>query len=64
MALVSDEPRSATVKVISEDLVTLFLSRVIFKGMKKSLTEEVKQEIMNRHMQSYGPNYTAPFKFF
>ncbi len=64
MALVSDEPRSATVKVISEDLVTFFLSKGIFKGIKKSLAEEVKHEIMNRNIRNYGPNFTAPFKLF
>lgn len=64
MALVSDEPRTATVTVSSEDLVTLFLSKVIFKGFKKSLGEEVKNEIIKRHMQNYGYDYTAPFKFF
>ncbi len=64
MALVSDEPRSATVKVISEDLVTLFLGRSIFRGIRKTLAEEVKQEILNRHIKNNGPNYTAPFKFF
>jgi len=64
MALVSDEPRSATVKASSEDLVTLFLSKVVFKGLKKSLGEEVKHEVMKRHMEDYGYDYTAPFKFF
>lgn len=64
MALVSDEPRSATIKVTSEDLVTFFLSKVVFRGIRKSLSEEVKNEILKRHMEDYGYNYTAPFKFF
>ena len=64
MALVSDELRSATIKVTSEDLVTLFLSKVVFKGIKKSLGEEIKHEIMKRHLDDYGYDYTAPFKFF
>jgi len=64
MALVSDEARSATIKVISEDLVTLFLPKGIFRGIKKSLSEEVKNEIINRSIKKYGPNFRAPFKFF
>ena len=64
MALVSDEPRTATVKTSSEDLVALFLSKVVFRGIKKSLGEEVKNEILKRHMEDYGYDYTAPFKFF
>ena len=64
MALVADEPRSASVKVSSEDLVTLFLSKATFKGIRKSLSEEIKNEIINRNMQNYGPNFRAPFKFF
>lgn len=62
MSLISNELRSATIKVISEDLVTLFLSKVIFREIEESLGEKVKQEISKRNIEDYGMDYAERSK--
>lgn len=54
MALVADEPRSATVRVTSDDLSTFFLSKEAFENIKDELGPEVKTEILKRVSQDYG----------
>jgi CRP-like cAMP-binding protein len=53
MALVAHEPRSATIKVISDKLSTLFLSRKTFEHIHDELGEDVKQEMLQRIIENY-----------
>ncbi len=53
MALVAHAPRSATVRVVSEGLSTLFLSKEAFEAIKDELGEEVKQEMLQRIIENY-----------
>lgn len=54
MALIADEPRSATVRVTSDDLSTFFLSKEAFEKIKDELGSEVKTEILKRVSEDYG----------
>ena len=53
MALVAGEPRSATVKAVS-DLSVFFLSKKAFDEIKDELGEDVRQEILRRISEDYG----------
>ncbi len=53
MALVAHAPRTATVRVVSDDLSTLFLSKEAFESIKDELGEEVKQEMLQRIIENY-----------
>lgn len=53
MALVANEPRSATIRVASDDLSTIFLSKEAFKNIKDELGEDVKREILQRIIENY-----------
>jgi len=53
MALVAHSPRSATIRVVSDGLSTLFLSKEAFKAIKDKLGEEVKQEMLQRIIENY-----------
>jgi len=54
MALVANEPRSATVKVTSDDLSTFFLSKQSFEKIKNELGEEIKLELLKRISEDYN----------
>lgn len=53
MALVANEPRSATIRVKSDDLSTLFLSKEAFEKIKDELGENVKRELLQRIIENY-----------
>ncbi len=53
MALVAHTPRSATIRVVSDDLSTLFLSKEAFEEIKDELGEDVKQEMLQRIIENY-----------
>lgn len=53
MALVVHARRSATIRVVSEKLSTLFLSKEAFKAIKDELGEDVKREILQRIIENY-----------
>ena len=54
MALIANEPRSATVRVISSDLSTFFLSTKSFKEIKNELDKETREEILKRISEDYS----------
>ena len=54
MALAANEPRSATIKVISEDLSTFFLSRESFDAIRHEIGNEVRSEIIRRIAEDYS----------
>lgn len=53
MALVANEPRSATIRVVSDELSTLYLSKETFKSIKDELGEDVNREILQRIIENY-----------
>ena len=53
MSLVANEPRSATIRVISDNLSTFFLSKETFENIKDKLGEDVKREILQRIIENY-----------
>ncbi len=52
MALIAGEPRSATIKVLS-DLSVFFLSKQAFDAIKDELGQEIHQEILRRISEDY-----------
>ncbi len=54
MALAADEPRSATINVISEHLSTFFLSTESFNKIKGELGDDTRQEILKRITEDYA----------
>jgi len=48
IALITSETRTATIRVESDLLSVLFLSRESFDQLKKDLPEEVRQQILER----------------
>lgn len=53
MALLANTPRSAKIRVISDNLSALFLSREAFESIKDKLGEEVKREMIQRIIENY-----------
>lgn len=53
IALVTNEPRTATLMAKSDDLLTLFLSRETFDQIKHELNEDAKREILQRIIENY-----------
>ncbi len=53
MSLIADEPRSATVRAIS-DLSVFFLSKQAFNQIKGELGDDVKREILKRSEEDFG----------
>jgi CRP-like cAMP-binding protein len=53
MALIAPEPRSATIKAVS-DLSVFFLSKSAFDEIKLDLGEDVKAEILSRIQEAYS----------
>lgn len=53
MALIAPEPRSATIKAVS-DLSVFFLSKEAFDQIKMDLGENVKAEILRRIQEDYS----------
>ena len=53
IALVTNEPRTATIRVKSDDILTLFLSKEIFAKIKTGLGEDIKREILQRIVENY-----------
>lgn len=53
MAIVAQTPRSATIRVVSDDLSTLFLSKEAFEAIKDELGKDVKQEMLQRIIENY-----------
>lgn len=54
LALVANEPRSATIKATSDNLSTFFLSKAGFDQIKDELGDESRQEILKRITENYA----------
>jgi len=59
MALVAHEQRSGTIRVVSDELSTLFLSKETFENIKGELGEEVKREILQRIIENYEEDFNS-----
>ena len=63
MSLIAEEPRSATVRALS-DLSVFFLSKQIFEQIKGDLGEGVKREILRRAEQDFGEKFIKLIFYF
>ncbi len=53
LALITNEPRTASVQVISDTFQAFYLTRDIFENTKNELSDDVKQEILRRIRENF-----------
>jgi CRP-like cAMP-binding protein len=59
MALVANERRSATIRVVSDSLSTIFLSKEAFENIKGELNGDVKREMLQRIIENYEEDFNS-----
>lgn len=59
MGLLLHEPRNATVTVITDELVTHFLSRQKFEEIRKNVQEEVIAKLLERTIENCKREHSA-----
>ncbi|MCK5601695.1 cyclic nucleotide-binding domain-containing protein [Candidatus Pacearchaeota archaeon] len=53
LALITKEPRTASVQVTSDTFQAFYLTRDIFESTKNELSDDVKQEILRRIRENF-----------
>ncbi len=53
LALITNEPRTASVKVVSDKFQAFYLTKEVFESAKNELSEDVKQEILRRIKENF-----------
>lgn len=53
LALITNEPRTASVHVTSDTFQAFYLTREVFESTKNELSDEVKQEILRRIRENF-----------
>ncbi len=53
MGIMLNEKRSATVRVVSDNLSTYFLSKIVYEEVKDELGAEVTEKALQRYGQTY-----------
>lgn len=53
LALITNEPRTASVTVTSDDFQAFKLSREVFESAKNELSDDVKKEILRRIQENF-----------
>lgn len=54
IALITNEPRTATVVAVSKDVSTLFLSRFSFESIKDKIDPEIRKEVLKRIQANFA----------
>jgi len=62
MGLMLHQPRNATIKVVSDELVTQFLSKENFEKVKEQVGEEVIAKTLERLNDNYSRHEETPEK--
>lgn len=53
LALITNEPRTAAVRVLSDELQAFYLSREVFESAKNEVSDDIKKEILRRIRENF-----------
>jgi len=53
LALITSEPRTASVTVVSDEFQAFYLTKEVFDSAKNELSEDVKKEILRRIQENF-----------